>query len=302
MSETGQPNGDRHPILDARVTVYLDGLIITRFTEDKIGQAGILTTLEDHCLRILIRGKGQLGQIWPKRDSSGNIPHISYSSLKRMLALWLYVVPEKESQRPPGSAEQINDTIYTFKHVLDFAELHDNPQLKQNVLAPLKIPEGQFYMAQESEFFFWRGNAKPKQPLKKEYSSLIGVAIDYPLSKKGYLILKPELPSGSEEPEPSLLPARIPLERGARYEVIIQNAPIVESYPSDHSMHFKEFYAAFPYVDAKDRCNLKLVYPPEDPDRDALGPRAYPSSPPCTSAKYSGAGNFMWAPDGEDHH
>ena len=139
---------------------------------------------------------------------------------------------------------------------------------------------------------------------KKEmgYSSLIGIAIDYPLSSKGYLILRPELPMGSKNPEPGLLPARIPLEPGARYEVIIQNAPIVERYPSGHSMHFKEFYAAFPHVNAEDRCNLKPVYPPEDPDRDAHGPRAYPSSPPCTSGAYGGSGHFTWIPDGAGHH
>ncbi|MGH9751221.1 MAG: hypothetical protein ACREA2_00410 [Blastocatellia bacterium] len=91
MAENGQTNGDLQKILDARVTVYLDGMIITRLTEDKIGQAGILTTLDDHCLRIIVRGKGQLGQVWPPRDSCGKIPYLLYKSLKKMSALWLYV-------------------------------------------------------------------------------------------------------------------------------------------------------------------------------------------------------------------
>ncbi len=301
MAESEQVRSDKDIILDARVTVYLDGLIISRLQND-IGQAGILTTLNDHCLRILIRGKGQLGHVWPRRDSSGNIPHIPYSSLKRMLALWLYVVPLMDSPRPVGAAGKLTrDPNYTFDGVLDFARLHDNTTLANNVLAPLKIPEGRFYMAQKTKFYFWQGTNDTHKE-EREYSSLTGVAIDYELTKKAYLILEPELPMGSENPEPILLPARIPLEPGARYEVIVQNAPTVESYPPYHSMHFKEFYASLPNVAANERCNLRLYHMPEPPERDALGPRAYPNSPPCTSANYSGPSNFVWVPDGAGHH
>jgi hypothetical protein len=315
MTENGQTSSEERLILNARVTVYLDGLIITRFTEDKIGQAGILTTLNDHCLRILVRGKGQLGQVWPKRDSSGNIPHLPYDSLRKISALQLYIHDSENDFKFPqhGSAEPLNgDHEYKFNKLLNFCDLHNEALIrpKPNVLAPLKIPQGGFYTAQKTKF----KKKKQKDPKfpdnSEEYGSLTGIAIDYNLSKRCYLILDAELPAGSQNPNPNLLPAIIPLEPGARYEVIIQNAPIVEGCTYDHSMHFRSFYDAFPDVKTGEQYILQLADPPEKPDRKDQYIKAYPNSPPCTSPRYSKAGNFDWDPNrpfpssalDDDHH
>jgi len=288
MTESKQTRSDQDIILNARVTVYLDGMIMTRFTNGvkKIGQAGILTTLDDHCLRIIVRGKGQLGQVWPPRYSSGNIPYIPYSSFEKMSALWLYVASsEEKSSFPAGSSGKLTvNHKYTYDGLLDFQKLHPSASIKPNVLAPIKIPQGQFYMAQKAKFRYWQGdNSADKYKKEGDYSSLTGVAIDYQSSKKDYLILAPDPPEGSEDHEPSLLPAYIPLEPWAQYEVIIQNAPIVESPPPYHSMHFKKFYDAFTGVDEGDQYSWQHI-------------RAYPNSPPCTSPSYGIDGDFDWDP------
>ena len=299
MTESKQTRSDQDIILNARVTVYLDGMIMTRFTDavKTIGQAGILTTLDDHCLRIIVRGKGQLGQVWPPRDNSGNIPYIPYSSFEKMSALWLYVASSKKSSFPEGPSKKLTgDSKYTYDGLLDFQKLHPCALIKPNVLAPIKIPQGQFYMAQKAKFRYWQGDNNAKKE-EAYYSSLTGVAIDYQSSEGDYLILAPDQPECSEDHEPSLLPASIPLEPGAQYEVIIQNAPIVESSPPYHSMHFKKFYEAFTGVDEGDQYSLQHV-------------RAYPNSPPCTGPSYGRDGNFDWdpksfsssAPNDTDHH
>jgi len=298
MAESEQTRSDKDIILDARVTVYIDGMIITRFTENKIGQAGILTTLDDHCLRILVRGKGQLGQVWPLRDSSGNIPYITYSSMRKISELQLYIHDSKDRFEFPqvGSAEPLNtDNEYKFNSLLDFEELHSGARIEPNILAPLKIPQGKFYMAQMARFKL-KKQREPHFPNRVyDFASLTGAAIEYELSKRCYLILDAKLPAGSQNHKPSLLPAIIPLEPWARYEVIIQNAPVVEGYPSDHAMHFESFYAAFPNVNMAERYIMQLAYPPSVI-------RAYPNSPPCTSPRYSVNGSFEWVPDGAGHH
>jgi len=216
-----------------------------------------------------------------------------------MLALWLYVSTSDKYQIPQGSAGKLyKDPEYTFDGLLDFDELHRGASITPNILAPLKIPQGQFYMAQKTKFKLVRGGTS----VEKEYSSLTGVAIDHQLNKRSYLILEPELPAGSNNLELNLLPAIIPLEPGARYEVIIQNAPIVESSHSHHSMHFEKFYAAFPGIPKGDRYSLELVDPPKGSYREVHWVRAYPNSPPCTSPRYNARGDFVWIPDGAGHH
>lgn len=291
MTEVEQSMSAEQRILNARVTIYLDGLIMTRFTTERIGQAGVVTTAADHYLRIIVRARGQLGQVWPPRDSSGAIPPIHYDSLRRMLALQIYVGAEEKAPFPTGTATPLTDSDeYSFAHVIDLKALHPTmSDLAPNVLAPLLIPQGEFYTAQRAKFMKKKGSTTPRPFGKK--SSLTAVAIDYPLDDKGYLILNPALPDHHPSPQPLLLPDQIPLEPGARYEVIIQNAPSIVVEPKEGSAtHFKAFYDALPRVAEEEQFDFipEQVFKP--------GPRALPSSPPCTSPTYGDAGPFEWDP------
>ncbi len=287
---------DESKIHNAKVTVYFDGLITFCFTEKPvIGQAGILTTMQDHTLRIIVRAKGQMGHTWPPLNGRGEIPIISYTRFKKWRALNIYLSETSDGPVPDGSAKEITGSSpFSFNNIFEFNKRHKNEigagnkvMIRTNTFAPINFPQGYFYSAGNMSV-----NVEKNGNSTSESISYLGAAaLVHEGSEPEYLILGPELVAGEESD--NFLPSfehPIKLVRGLQYEVIVQNSPIESLVNAPNPGHFSAYYDAIckpggSVFGTTERYNVKIS------DLKSL-----PDNPPCVNTKISNRQMLPWNP------
>jgi hypothetical protein len=282
------------PRLNAGVSLFFEGLMITCFTKDNRCQVGIYTNPGDpeHLFAV---------SVYDERNfRNGAIAYKQYtcSEVKQAAPLWLYVDMGNGRHKDLCSATRFapldQSDPRNFDHVLDFdgPELHGPPDevtIIPGTLSILNVLQGLFYAAQLENFqrqvttphahnSHAKGNicVEPVALLNK--ATLVGAQIELP--EKDNLQLKLEASYGEE-----LL--SVTLERGVQYVVYVEHAPEPPAdphkVPPPQRSHFHRFYDA---IKPKSGIHYDITELPETMEVKSP-PHFLPCSAPTVGRHYS---------------
>lgn len=237
---------------DTRVSLFLEGLLLTCFTKDNRCQVGILTNPinHDHTFKV---------SVYDERDlEAGAIAYkkANHSEVKEAAPLWLYIDlgkgPQKDLYSAAGFALDNESDPRSFGRVLDFdgPELHGPPDevtINTDALSVLNILQGTFYTARLDDFqrdfdtihspHNLKGTVSHNPVSLHNKASLVGAQIT--LSGKHDNQLKLETTSGEAW-------LSVPLEAGVQYTVYIEFVPeqMEDEQHQPPQNHFYRFYDA----------------------------------------------------------
>lgn len=259
---------DKEFLLNAKVTVYFEGMIFHTFVEKaNIHQAGIHTAMTDHTTTITVKSKGRMKVI-------AEVANLTAEQIRTHAPFWLYMGTRDQALPLQGTADRsakgLRQDPNSYDRWLDMEGPEMYPQglkIKPGIIAPLNIPQGIAYTVNSAPATKREIGTAPKTLLTEEIGTLAAIALPS-VADGEYLVLR--------SARTNTIFINEPLLAGEKYEVIILHTHTTPTDPMQVERHFEELYLAFEEVQPHYIVEFNIGRPP-----GVTIPEVPPHADPC---------------------